>query len=107
MTEESVTTNNLKKEASAVTDPPPEISGPPDRTPAAVSDAESDVAQPPTLREFFGLPEKPSDKGDDHWKTFQEKLAAETRDIKWTAAMPDLGSKFVGASGRDQGTTNG
>jgi hypothetical protein len=90
MTEESLTNNDLKNQPSAVTDQPP----PADRPPAAVTEAESNAVQPPTLREFFGLPEKPSDKGDDHWKTFREKLAAETRDIKWTAAMPDLGSKI-------------
>jgi hypothetical protein len=94
MTEESLATNDLKNQPSAVMDPPPQISGPANRTPAAMTDAESGASQPPTLREFFGLPEKPSDKGDDCWKTFQEKLVAETRDIKWTAAMPDLGSKI-------------
>lgn len=52
------------------------------------------VSEAPTLREFFGIPEKASDQGDDYWRAFQKKLAEETQGIKWTAAMPDLGSKI-------------
>src|SRR5262249_4670203 len=48
----------------------------------------------PTLREFFGLPTKAADKGDSNWKAFQQKLAEETKGIKWTAAMPELGEKI-------------
>ena len=55
---------------------------------------ENDVSELPTLREFFGLPEQASDHGDDLWKAFQDKLAEETRGIKWTATMPDLGSRI-------------
>lgn len=54
-----------------------------------------EVVEPPTVREFFGVPEKPADKGDDLWQAFQERLAEETRGIKWTAAMPELGSKIA------------
>lgn len=61
-------------------------------TPAAK--AEEEVSEAPTLREFFGIPEKVSDQGDDYWQAFQKKLAEETQGIKWTAAMPDLGSKI-------------
>lgn len=55
---------------------------------------EAEVSEPPTLRQFFDIPEKPTDKSDDHWESFQEKLAEEAKGIKWTAAMPDLGSKI-------------
>ena len=56
---------------------------------------EDEVAEAPTLREFFEIPERVSDRGDDHWKAFQKKLAEETRGIRWSAAMPDLGSKIA------------
>lgn len=48
----------------------------------------------PTLREIFEVPDKASDKGDDHWVAFQDKLKQEAKGIKWTAAMPDLGAKI-------------
>ena len=47
----------------------------------------------PTLRQFFAVLE-PGDKPDERWRAFQEKLDEEARGIKWTAAMPDLGSKI-------------
>jgi hypothetical protein len=56
--------------------------------------AEDEVSEAPSLRTFFGIPEKTSDQGDDYWQAFQKKLAEETQGIKWTAAMPDLGSKI-------------
>ncbi len=55
---------------------------------------EAVVAEPPTLRDIFSIPEDTSDKGDDRWKAFQKKLTDEAKGIKWTAAMPDLGSKI-------------
>jgi hypothetical protein len=55
---------------------------------------EAEVSEPPTLRQFFDIPEKATDKSDDNWTAFQQKLAEETKGIKWTAAMPDLGSKI-------------
>lgn len=55
---------------------------------------DSEMSEPPTLRQLFAIPAKASDKRDDLWKAFQDKLAEETRGIKWTAAMPDLGSKI-------------
>ncbi len=61
--------------------------------PATPAVLEAEVSEPPTLRQFFGVPEKETD-GDDHWKAFQEKLAEEAKGIKWTAAMPELGSKI-------------
>ena len=65
--------------------------------PASVPAVDTDTApEPPTLREFFGIPETSANKGDDHWQAFQERLAEETRGIKWTAAMPELGSKIAG-----------
>lgn len=62
--------------------------------PAAPAALESEVTEPPTLRQFFDIPEKETDPGDDRWKEFQEKLAEEAKGIKWTAAMPELGSKI-------------
>jgi len=55
---------------------------------------ESEAVDTPTLREFFGLPTKATDRGDSNWKSFQQKLAEETRGIKWTASMPELGAKI-------------
>lgn len=54
----------------------------------------AEVSEAPTLRTFFGIPEQASDQGDDYWQAFQKKLAEESQGIKWTAAMPDLGSKI-------------
>src|ERR1041385_2899237 len=50
--------------------------------------------EPPTLREYFSLPEKPADKRDVHWPALQEKLKEEAKGIKWTAAMSDLAPKI-------------
>ena len=50
--------------------------------------------EPPTLREYFSLPEKPADKRDVHWTALQEKLKEEAKGIKWTAAMSDLAPKI-------------
>ena len=55
---------------------------------------EAEAAEPPTLRDIFSIPEKTTDEGDDRWKAFQKKLTEEAKGIKWTAAMPDLGSKI-------------
>lgn len=62
---------------------------------AAVAKAEAEISEAPTLRKFFGIPEKAADQGDDNWLAFQKKLAEETQGIKWTAAIPDLGSKIA------------
>ena len=67
---------------------------PPGEEPEAPAELEAEVTEPPTLRQFFGLPEKPADESGDDWKAFQKKLAEEAQGIKWTAAMPDLGSKI-------------
>lgn len=64
-----------------------------DESPLPAS-VEAEVSEPPTLGQFFDIPEKATDKSDDHWETFQEKLAEEAKGIKWTAAMPDLGSRI-------------
>ena len=61
---------------------------------SAAAATDSSLQAAPTLREAFQVPEKPSDKGDDHWQAFQDKLKEETKGIKWTAAMPDLGAKI-------------
>jgi hypothetical protein len=61
---------------------------------AAAGTANSTPQSAPTLRDAFQVPEKPSDQGDDHWQAFQDKLKAEAKGIKWTAAMPDLGAKI-------------
>src|SRR5258708_6241206 len=91
MTEDSQIASDAKANATELDDEEtltPGIDAP------SVPQPESDVSEPPTLREFFGLPEKALDKGDDLWQAFQDKLAEETSGIKWTAAMPDLGSKI-------------
>lgn len=72
-----------------------QLASPSDIASKSTTKAEDEVSKAPTLREFFGIPEKTSDRGDEHWKAFQKKLAEETRGIKWTAAMPDLGSKIA------------
>jgi hypothetical protein len=92
MTEESETTKVVAEATSDAdeqtkSDLVPETSAP-------TAKEEVEVSEAPTVREFFGIPEKPSEQGDDHWKAFQKKLAEETSGIKWTAAMPDLGSKI-------------
>lgn len=61
---------------------------------SAAAATDSSLQAAPTLRDAFQVPEKPSDKGDDHWQAFQDKLKEETKGIKWTAAMPDLGAKI-------------
>lgn len=61
---------------------------------AAAVKADAADQETPTLRDAFQLPEKVSDKGDDHWQAFQGKLKQEAKGIKWTAAMPDLGAKI-------------
>lgn len=62
---------------------------------AAAPKIETAPDEPPTLREIFSIPEKPADEGDDRWQAFQEKLKDEAKGVKWTAAMPDLGSKIA------------
>lgn len=64
-------------------------------SPSHTKEEKEEVSEAPTLREFFGMPEKASDQGDDQWQAFQQTLAEQTRGIKWTAAMPDLGSKIA------------
>ncbi len=96
MTEETETTK-VVEEAKLVEDEPAELAPPSDTaaTPAAEAEVpETEVSEAPTLRTFFGIPEKTSDQGDDYWQAFRKKLAEETQGIKWTAAMPDLGSKI-------------
>jgi hypothetical protein len=65
-----------------------------DEAAPAEAKVEPPVAEPPTLREIFAIPEKATDESDDRWQAFQKKLSDEARGIKWTAAMPDLGSKI-------------
>lgn len=48
----------------------------------------------PTVREIFALPEKDTDPRSAEWKTFQERISKEVKDVKWTAAMPDLAEKI-------------
>jgi hypothetical protein len=55
---------------------------------------ETAAEEPPTLREVFEVPEKPTDRGDDNWQALQERLTEEAKGIKWIAAMPDLGAKI-------------
>lgn len=94
MTEESKTTKIVEEENSA-SDEQTRSAPAAENSSLSAANESADVSEPPTLREFFGIPEKVSDSGDDHWKAFQKKLAEETSGIKWTAAMPDLGSKIA------------
>lgn len=64
------------------------------RTLADATGAMDATRDEPTLREVFQVPEKTLDKGDENWQAFQDKLKQETKGIKWTAAMPDLGAKI-------------
>ena len=93
MTEESETTKVVEETKSAADEQTKSALVP--ATSAPSSKEEVEVSEAPTLREFFGIPEKASEQGDDDWKAFQKKLAEETSGIKWTAAMPDLGSKIA------------
>jgi|SoiMethySBSTD1v2_1073268.scaffolds.fasta_scaffold22350_2 hypothetical protein len=93
MTEETETTR-VVQEAKLVEDEQTELSPASVNRSTAVAEAEEEVSEAPTLQQFFGIPEKASDQGDDYWQAFQKKLAEETQGIKWTAAMPDLGSKI-------------
>jgi len=93
MTEETETTR-VVQEAKLVEDEQTELSPASGNRSTAVAEAEEEVSEAPTLQQFFGIPEKASDQGDDYWQAFQKKLAEETQGIKWTAAMPDLGSKI-------------
>jgi hypothetical protein len=93
MTEETETTK-VVEEVKPVEDEPTELTPASDNGSTAEAKVEEEVSEAPTLREFFGIPEKASDQGDDDWQAFQKKLAEETQGIKWTAAMPDLGSKI-------------
>lgn len=93
MTEETETTKVLE-ETPPADDEQAELASPSDNDAVAAPKAEEEVSEAPTLREFFGIPEKASERGDDYWQAFQKKLAEETQGIKWTAAMPDLGSKI-------------
>jgi len=93
MTEETETTK-VGEDAKLFEDEQTQLAPPSDNNSAAVTKAEEEVSEPPTLRRFFGIPEEASDQGDDYWKTFKKQLAEETQGVKWTAAMPDLGAKI-------------
>ena len=89
MTEESQTVRVEEKMESAAIEP--EKAAP---VPVPLPKLEEEISEPPTVREFFRIPEKADESGDRLWYDFQEKLAEEAKGIKWTAAMPDLGSKI-------------
>jgi hypothetical protein len=93
MTEETETTK-VAEEPKLAEDAPTELAPASEDASKSAAKVGDEVSEAPTLREFFGIPEKASDKGDDYWQAFQKKLAEETQGIKWTAAMPDLGSKI-------------
>ena len=92
MTEETETTKVVERTKLA-DDEQTRLVPPSDNGSTAVA-IDEDVSEAPTLREFFGIPEKASDQGDDNWQAFRKKLAEETQGIKWTTAMPDLGAKI-------------
>ena len=94
MTEETKPTK-VGEEMNSGEDDHAQWAPPSDIASGSTTKAADEVSQTPTLREFFGIPEKASNRGDEHWKAFQKKLAEEARGIKWTAAMPDLGSKIA------------
>ena len=92
MTEETETTKVVERTKLA-DDEQTKLVPPSDNGSTAVA-IDEDVSEAPTLRKFFGIPEKASDQGDDNWQAFRKKLAEETQGIKWTTAMPDLGAKI-------------
>ena len=91
MTEQKNTATVMVKAGQARDDEETRMAGSANISAAATADSSSNA---PTLRDAFQIPEKTSDEGDDHWQAFQEKLKEETKGIKWTAAMPDLGAKI-------------
>jgi len=93
MTEETETTK-VVEQTKLADDEQTKLVPPSDNGSTAFATIDEEVSEAPTLRKFFGIPEKASDQGDDNWQAFQKKLAEETQGIKWTNAMPDLGSKI-------------
>jgi hypothetical protein len=89
MTEQKQTATMMAKDAKSRDDEQTRVAAASD-----VSVADSSPQDAPTLRDAFQVPEKTSDKGDDHWQAFQDKLKQEAKGIKWAAAMPDLGAKI-------------
>lgn len=85
-TVEEVTAPESQSEADVVPEP---------ATDQKTTTHAAETSDPPTLRDFFGIGETSSDKGEDQWRALRERLAEETRGIKWTAAMPELGSKIA------------
>jgi hypothetical protein len=93
MTEQKNTATVMVKGAQSREDDETKLAGAANVSPAtATMDSSSQTV--PTLRDVFQIPEKATDKGDDHWQAFQDKLKEEGKGIKWTAAMPDLGAKI-------------
>jgi len=93
MTEQKNTATVMVKDAQSRADEETKMAGTSNvSAPSATADSSPQAA--PTLRDAFQVPEKASDKGNDHWRAFQDKLKQEAKGIKWTAAMPDLGAKI-------------
>jgi len=88
MTEQKNTATVMVKGGQLRNDEETKVAG------ASAATAASSPQAAPTLRDAFQIPEKPAEKGDDHWQAFQDKLKQEAKGIKWTAAMPDLGAKI-------------
>ena len=93
MTEQKNTATVMVKGAQSRDDDETKLAGAANVSPAAAT-ADSSPQKVPTLRDAFQIPEKATDKGDNHWQAFQDKLKEEGKGIKWTAAMPDLGAKI-------------
>jgi hypothetical protein len=93
MTEQKNTATVMVKDAQSRDDEKTKVASASDVA-AATAKTDSSPQAAPTLRDAFQVPEKATDKGDTHWQAFQEKLKEETKGIKWTAAMPDLGAKI-------------
>ena len=93
MTEQKNTATVMVKDAQSRGDEETKMAGT-SSVSAAAATADSSPQAAPSLRDAFQVPEKASDKGTEHWQAFQDKLKQETKGIKWTAAMPDLGAKI-------------
>src|ERR1041384_1948061 len=93
MTEQKNTATMMVKDAQSRDDDETKLAAAANVSGAAAT-VDSSRQAAPTLRDAFQIPEQASDKGDDHWQAFQDKLKEETKGIKWTAAMPDLGAKI-------------
>ena len=81
MTEQKNTATVMVKDAQSRADEETKMAGTSNvSAPSATADSSPQAA--PTLRDAFQVPEKASDKGNDHWRAFQDKLKQEAKGTK-------------------------